>query len=158
MHGPRGPAAVVLLPMRRFSWLTVIVLVAACKPSAGDPCEFRKQDCGKDLVCVKPPQGAIEAATCMTTAQANELCKKEKLCQLSGACSYTIKGGGVCAPQSDEDCQQADPCTKFGRCTAKDHMCIVASDEDCQQSEFCTKYGKCKSLTDKRPGRCVKEP
>jgi hypothetical protein len=93
----------------------------------------------------------------MSQDKASELCESEKLCRVSGACSYTIRGGGVCAPLSDEDCKKSDPCKKFGRCSLDNHMCIVGKPDDCKDSEACKKHGNCTAQTNKRPGRCVKE-
>lgn len=141
--------------MGRVEWLLLASLLCGCKPGAGEPCDFRKQDCGGELICVKRGKGQSITATCMTQQQADEGCTKDKLCRLSGACSYTTKATGICAPLSDEDCGKSQACTRFGRCTVRDHMCVVQTDDDCAGSEMCKKYGRCKAQPTKRLGRCI---
>lgn len=121
----------------------VALLSWGCATKEDGECNIDKPDCPAGTLCWRAP-GAGTAASCVTSAAADQGCKKSPACVEEGDCSFNTLGGGFCEPRSDADCKASQICKRVGECTLKDGVCLVTSDADCEQSEACKLGKRCK--------------
>lgn len=87
------------------------------------------------------PSDCAEGLACVGEAVMRcEKCSDLTQCKAYGRC--TAKDG-VCLAASDAECKASYDCKERGPCTAKEGACVVGGDADCKQSEACAKDKYC---------------
>lgn len=82
----------------------------------------------------------------------SERCRRESDCTQFGKC--TAKDA-VCIAATDEDCRRSHvACIAAGNCTARDGACSATSDKDCRRASLCRDGGRCRL----KDGECVPTP
>ncbi len=89
-----------------------------------------------------PPVAARPARAVEVLSFAEDRCRYDTLCALSGFCTAH---GDECIAALDSDCEASQQCLADGACTARDRVCVASSDAECQQSEACLREGRCRA-------------
>jgi hypothetical protein len=71
------------------------------------------------------------------------------MCGEDGLCAVV---DGSCTARNDADCKKSEACSRDGRCSARNGVCVTS----CQDSQLCRELGLCDNEREKgKPARCV---
>jgi len=114
-----------------------------CYSSAGGKVSTR-------TVCVKRCDGV--AAPQEPVSPRSSAAGETRTDERSRPPAEALQASPVAGKQTDDDCLGSEQCEKFGRCSAKQGVCVAANNASCKQSLNCKLLKKCTA----KAGECVR--